>query len=52
MAFAADGSFWTSDGLSEDLNLVRGNEFIPIPEDFRAVFMRTRTLDEITKAVQ
>jgi WD40 repeat protein len=35
-----DGSFWTgSEGL-ERLRLVRGNESVSVPEDYKAAFMR------------
>ena len=52
IAIGADGSFSASPGAFADLRLVRGFEVIPVPDDYKAAFMRERSLDEITAAVK
>jgi len=41
-----DGSFWTDQKSLSQLKLVRGREEMPLPEDYKAVFLRERPFDE------
>jgi WD40 repeat protein len=52
VALGADGQFAASAGAAEHLRLVRGLEVVPVPDDYKAAFMRERSLDEIAAVVK
>src|SRR5262249_19641629 len=52
VALGADGQFSASAGAAEHLRLVRGLEVVPVPDDYKAAFMRERSLDEIAAVVK
>jgi hypothetical protein len=50
VVLASDGTFHGSGAGLNRLRLVRGNETMPLPEDYKAGLMKARTLDEIAAA--
>jgi WD40 repeat protein len=42
----ADGTFWTSEGWMSNLRLVRETEQQPVPDDYKAAFMREKPFDD------
>ncbi len=52
VAIGADGFFSASPGAFEHLRLVRGSEAIQVPDDYKAAFIRERTLEEIAAALR
>ena len=52
VALAADGQFSASAGAAEHMRLIRGLDIVPVSDDYKAAFMRERSLDEIAAAVR
>jgi WD40 repeat protein len=52
VAIGEDGFFAASPGAFAHLSLVRGLEAIEVPDEYKTMFMRARTLDEIAAAMR
>ena len=47
-----DGSFWTDDKSLADLRLVKDKQSVPLPDDYKAAFLREQPFDAVAAAAQ